>query len=61
MKPAKKPRKRAKKPRKRAKYTAKVTRDMVAPAIGAELRKRFARLTDAELGHLFLFLSTGRR
>ncbi len=51
----------AKKPRKRAKYTAKVTRDMVAPAIGAELRKRFARLTDAELGHLFLFLSTGRR
>ncbi len=52
MKPAKK--------RKRAK-PARVTRDMVAPAIGAELRKRFARLTDAELGHLFLFLSTGLR
>jgi hypothetical protein len=46
------------KPRKRP---AKVTRDQVAAAIGAELRKRFARLTDDQLGHLFLFLSTGRR
>jgi hypothetical protein len=47
--------------RKKARYTVKVTRDMVAPAIGAELRKRFARMSDAQLGHLFLFLSTGRR
>ncbi len=47
--------------RKKARYTVRVTRDMVAPAIGHELRKRFARMTDAELGHLFLFLSTGRR
>ncbi len=39
----------------------RVTRAEVAGAIGAELRKRFAKLTDAELGHLFLFLSTGTR
>lgn len=45
---------------KASRYTIKVTRDMVAPAIGAELRKRFARMTDAQLGRLFLFLSTGR-
>ncbi len=49
-------------PRKRKRaFKVTLTRDMVAPAIGAELRKRFAKLSDAELGHLFLFLSTGRR
>jgi hypothetical protein len=47
----------ARRPRKKP----RVTRDMVAPAIGAELRKRFARMSDAQLGRLFLFLSTGRR
>ena len=31
-----------------------------AGAIGAELRKRFSRMTDDQLGHLFLFLSTGK-
>jgi hypothetical protein len=37
-----------------------VARADVAGAIGAELRKRFARMSDAELGRLFLFLSTGK-
>ena len=45
---------------KRKKSPRQVARAAVAAAIGAELRKRFARLTDAQLGHLFLFLSTGR-
>lgn len=45
-------------PKRKAK--PRVTRAEVCAAIGQELRKRFARLTDAELGRLFLFLSTGK-
>ena len=45
---------------RKARPKKQVARAEVAGAIGAELRKRFARMTDAELGRLFLFLSTGR-
>ena len=48
------------KPRKRRAVPVKVTRDEVAAAIGQELHKRFARMSAEQLGHLFLFLSTGR-
>lgn len=50
----------AKTRQKAARRARRVPRDLVAPAIGAEIRKRFAKMTDAQLGHLFLFLSTGR-
>lgn len=46
-------------PHKR-KAKPRVTRPEVCAPIGAELRKRFARLTDAQLGQLFLYLATGR-
>ncbi len=45
---------------RKARPKKQVTRADVAGAIGAELRKRFTRMSDAELGRLFLFLSTGR-
>ena len=48
-------------PKKRSTAFIKVTRDEVAAAIGYELQKRFARMTAEQLGHLFLFLSTGRK
>lgn len=49
---------RAKKPR--ARYTAEITPAMVAGAIGAEMRKRIASMTNEQIGRLFLLLSTGK-
>ncbi len=47
-------------PRKKRCKKSEFTAAAVHAPIGAELRKRFARMTDAQLGRMFLYLATGR-